>query len=190
MRTPTPMTPSRVSLLIATLIEKMRAHESWAGETHVQKAVYFLQTLLGVPTGFKFTLYKYGPFSFDLRDKLAEMRTSGQLELHPQSPPYGPRLDIGPGAGQLPKRFPKTLRTYDAQLEYIADHLGGLGVGDLERLATAMLVSEEMPDGTVDERAEQLNAYKPHVSIEAAREAVEDVDEMREDVAKSGLVTV
>jgi uncharacterized protein YwgA len=181
------MTPSRVSLLLAVLIDKMRAHESWAGETHLQKSVYFLQTMLGVPTGFKFTLYKFGPFSFDLRDKLAEMRTSGQVELLPQRPPYGPRLETGPGAAQLHKRFPKTLRTYEGQLEYIAAHLGGLGVGSLERLATALLVTDESPEASVDERAEQLNAYKPHVPIEAARDAVNRVDEMREEVAHRGL---
>jgi hypothetical protein len=62
-----------------------------------------------VPTGFKFTLYKYGPFSFDLRDKLTEMRSSGQLEMLVQPAPYGPQLDTGPGADQLRKRFPKTL---------------------------------------------------------------------------------
>lgn len=181
------MTPSRVSLLLAVLTDKLRTHDSWAGETHLQKAVYFLQTMLGVPTGFRFTLYKYGPFSFDLRDKLTEMRSSGQLELLVQPAPYGPQLHTGPGAEQLRKRFPKTLRTYDPQLEYIATRLGGLGVGPLERLATALLVTAEAPDATVDERAEQLNAYKPHVGLEAARRAVEQVDEMLAEARGLGI---
>lgn len=184
------MTPSRVSLLLAVLTEKLRAHESWAGETHLQKAVYFLQTMLGVPTGFKFTLYKYGPFSFDLRDKLTEMRGSGQLELLVQPAPYGPQLEVGPGASQLRKRFPKTLRAHEAQLEYIAARLGGLGVGALERLATALLVTDEAPKATVEERAEQLHAYKPHVTLDAARRAVEQVDEMVEEARKLGLLLV
>src|ERR1700754_1790738 len=117
------MTPGRVSLLIAVLTEKLRAHDSWAGETHLQKAMYFLQAMLGVPTGFKFTLYKYGPFSFDLRDKLTEMRASGQLSMVVQPAPYGPQLQTGPGAAQLRTRFPKTLRSYDAQLEFVAERL-------------------------------------------------------------------
>jgi uncharacterized protein YwgA len=175
------MTPSRVSLLLAVLTEKLRAHGSWAGETHLQKAVYFLQAMLGVPTGFKFTLYKYGPFSFDLRDKLSEMRASGQLAMVVQPAPYGPQLQTGPGVAQLRKRFPKTLRAYDDQLEYIATHLGGLGVSALERLATALLVTAEAPDASVEERAEQLNVYKPHVPLDAARRAVEQVDEMLEE---------
>src|SRR5687768_16813155 len=115
------MTPGRVSLLLAVLTEKLRARDSWAGETHLQKAVYFLQRMLGVPTGFKFTLYKYGPFSFGLRDKLTEMRSSGQLSMVIQPAPYGPQFQTGPGAAQLRKRFPKTLRAYDEQLEFVAD---------------------------------------------------------------------
>jgi uncharacterized protein YwgA len=181
------MTPSRVSLLLAVLTEKLRAHDSWAGETHLQKAVYFLQTMLGVPTGFKFTLYKYGPFSFDLRDKLTEMRGSGQLELLVQPAPYGPQLQVGPGADQLRKRFPKTLRGHEPRLEFIAGRLGGLGVGALERLATALLVTEEAPEATVEERAEQLHAYKPHVKLDAARRAVEQVDKMVEEARELGL---
>lgn len=185
------MTPSRVSLLLAVLTEKLRAHHSWAGETHLQKAVFFLQAMLGVPTGFRFTLYKYGPFSFDLRDKLSEMRASDQLEMLVQPAPYGPQLDTGPGADQLRKRFPKTLRAYDAQLEYVATRLGGLGVGALERLATALLVTiEAAPNATVDERAVRLHAYKPHVKLESARRSVEQVDEMLHESVERGLMVV
>lgn len=172
------MNPSRVSLLLAVLTEKLREQGSWAGETHLQKAAYFLQAMLGVPLGFRFTLYKYGPFSFDLRDKLAEMRSTGQLELVPQPAPYGPQLRTGRGVAQLRKRFPRTLRTFDPQLDYVANELGGLGVGALERLATALLVSEENPGKPVDERAAQLTVYKPHVALDAARQAVVQVDEM------------
>ena len=63
----------RASVLLA-LNEQLRAAGSWAGETHMQKATYFLQHLMGVPLAFDFILYKHGPFSFDLRDELTAMR--------------------------------------------------------------------------------------------------------------------
>jgi len=47
----------KASLLVA-LTEKLRASGSWAGETHIQKAMYILETVLGVPAGFEFILYK------------------------------------------------------------------------------------------------------------------------------------
>jgi len=65
---------------------------SWAGETHIQKAAYFLQELFGVPLGFRFMLYWYGPFPFDLRDELTGLRGDGLLCLRPQQP-YGTRYE-------------------------------------------------------------------------------------------------
>ena len=38
--------------ILVTLIEKLSMEGSWCGETHVQKATYFLQELMGVPLGF------------------------------------------------------------------------------------------------------------------------------------------
>ena len=80
----------RASLII-DLIEKLTEKGSWCGETHIQKAVYFLQELTKVPMGFNFILYKHGPFSFDLRDELAAMRAYRLLEIELR-PPYGPGL--------------------------------------------------------------------------------------------------
>src|ERR1017187_6331592 len=80
----------KYSVLLA-LNEELRSAGSWTGETHMQKATYFLQHLMGVPLGFDFILYKHGPFSFDLRDELTAMRAEGFLRLEPQHP-YGPTL--------------------------------------------------------------------------------------------------
>ncbi len=172
------MKEARRGALIAELVRQLRANGSWAGETHVQKTAYFLQHLFGVPLGLRFTLYKYGPFSFELRDQLNEMRGLDQLELEPQGYPYGPKLAPGPGATQLGTRFPKTLRQYGGALHFVSSEIGPLSVGSLERLATALMVTEELPGANVDERAQRLHQYKPHVSLEEARDAVSKVDRL------------
>lgn len=77
--------------VLLSLVEKLRQAGSWCGETHVQKATYFLQEVAGVPLGFPFILYKHGPFSFDLRDELTAMRADGFLTLEPRDP-YGASL--------------------------------------------------------------------------------------------------
>lgn len=177
------MTESRRAALIAELVRKLRAHGSWAGETHVQKTAYFLQELLGVPLDLQFSLYKFGPFSFELRDLLAQMRGLHQLDLEPQPRPYGPKLAVGDSAAQLRTRFPKTLRRYDDQLEFVAEHVGPLGVGSLERLATALMVTREDPNANVEQRVTRLTSYKPHVTVEQATEAVSRVDQLAAQVA-------
>src|ERR1044072_9312259 len=67
--------------VVAALDDKLFECGSWCGETHLQKSLYFLQELLDVPTGFEYTLYKYGPFSSPLRGELGAMRSDGLLVL-------------------------------------------------------------------------------------------------------------
>ena len=39
-----------------------------------------------MPLGYDFTLYKHGPFSFDLRDDIHALRADGLLDLEPRPP--------------------------------------------------------------------------------------------------------
>lgn len=48
----------RASVLL-TLNEEMRKAGSWTGETHMQKAVFFLQELMHVSLELDFILYKH-----------------------------------------------------------------------------------------------------------------------------------
>src|ERR1035441_4963526 len=67
-------------MAVLTLLDReMLAKGSWCGETHIQKATYFLQELLGVDLGFEFVLYRHGPFSFELRDELSSMQADDIL---------------------------------------------------------------------------------------------------------------
>lgn len=168
--------------VVAALDDKLYESGSWCGETHLQKSVYFLQELLGVPTEFEYILYKFGPFSTELRDELGTMRSDGFLAVVPQPAPYGPKLRTTDMAErQLVGRWGKTLARYEPHLDFVAQRLGGLGVGSLERLATALWVVRELPEADDAERAARINEVKPHVSIEAATEALHRVADMEHE---------
>lgn len=163
-------------VILASLIKKLREHGSWCGETHVQKAGYILQEVLGVPTCFEYILYKHGPFSFDMRDKLTAMRADGLLAIEPV-PPYGPRLKVTPLMESLWERFPKTLGKYRQKIDFVAEQLGEKGVQELEQLATAIYVTLKDSNGVAaKERARELNRLKPHIEIEEALQAVNEAD--------------
>lgn len=170
--------------VVAALDDKLFEQGSWCGETHLQKSVYFLQELLRVPTGFDYILYKYGPFSAELREELGSMRSDGFLALLPQPAPYGPKLRTTEAAErQLVVRWPKTLSRFGPQLDFVARQLGGLDVGSLERLATALWVWRELPEADDAERAARIHELKPHVSIEAATGALRRVAGMERAAA-------
>ena len=161
--------------LLTALAESLGKKGSWCGETHLQKATYFLQALEKVPVGFDFILYKHGPFSFELRDALTAMRADGLFDLHQQWP-YGPTLVPTEKSKFLRQQCSKTLQKYKKQLNFVSDQLGKQNVSELEKLATALYIRMQASTKTETQRAKYLHALKPHVSLDDSLEAVKTVD--------------
>lgn len=162
------------SVLLTKLLERMRDAGSWGGETHLQKATFFLQELMKVPLGFDFILYKHGPFSFDLGDEIGALRGYRLLEfeLHRQ---YSPHLRPTERCAYFWDRFPNTLKKYDGRIRFVAEELGDRGVVQLELLGTALYVTLRA-DVSRQLRAHRMTSLKPHVSLPVARTAIAQVD--------------
>jgi uncharacterized protein YwgA len=177
--------------ILAELTKKMREHGSWCGETHIQKAVYILQELLLVPFGFTYILYKHGPFSFDLRDEITDLRAYELFKLETRPIPYGPSLRPTTNAEELKKRYAKTMQRYANHINFVAKCLEGKGVADLERLATALYVTLPLDNGNsgsdVQTRAQKITALKPHVSLPLALKAINEIDRLRNQAKESNL---
>jgi uncharacterized protein YwgA len=169
-------------VILLGLVQALKDNSSWCGETHIQKAVYFLQAMARVPLGFDFILYKHGPFSFDLADEITSMRADKLLRLVAQPYPYGPSILPGEASQSLMKRFPKTLTKFAPHIGLIAEKLGGKKVSELERLATALYATiKNETDGDLQSRAARIHELKPHVAVDEALEATRMVDELREE---------
>lgn len=168
----TTMKPLQRAAVICRLADQLREAGSWCGETHLQKATFLLEDARGVPLDHEFILYRYGPFSFDLRDELEGLRARGFLRLQPQQYPYGPRLEVTGRGLRLLEHFPKTLDRHADEMDEVVDFVGSRGVSALERLATAVYLVHREPDTSDTELAEKLRDVKPHVSPEAASDAV------------------
>jgi uncharacterized protein YwgA len=164
--------------VLAGLVRRLREARSWGGETHVQKAAYLLRELRSVPFSFDFILYKYGPFSFELRDELAAMQADRFIERESRRPQYGPQLQVTERGMALEQRMTKTMARYGGDLDWVADWLGDRGVADLERLATAMWMTRHNAGTSAPERAELLIGVKPHIELVDAREAVQEIDRL------------
>ncbi|MCE9554600.1 MAG: hypothetical protein K8T91_14680 [Planctomycetes bacterium] len=182
------MTTLKRSAILLRLVRDMRAHGSWCGETHVQKAVYLLQDVAGADSAFDFVLYKHGPFSFELRDQLTSMRADDLLELLVQPQPYGPKLAPAQNADKIEAKFPNTIARNKKAIDFIADAIADRGVAELERLATAVyVVRRDLPDADNRERAQRLSEIKPHISIDQAKEAVGEAEAVIQKAQEKGL---
>jgi hypothetical protein len=162
---------------LAELAENLRAHGSWCGETHLQKAVFFLETLFAVPLGFDFVIYKHGPFSFELRDELTALRAENVLDIQAQPPPYRPSLILTPLGERLRRQCQSAIAPHQSAIDAVAARLGCKGVAELEKLATALFVRcREEVSG--DAGVERLCSLKPHIPRDEAATAFAHVDEM------------
>ncbi len=172
------MKRSQRAALLTLLNREMLKRGSWCGETHIQKATFFLQELLGVEADFEFILYRHGPFSFELRDELSSMQADELLELTVRREGYGPTYLPTSFSETYLERFPKTTARYIRQIEFVSDELGDKGVAELERLATALFIANQEGISDIEQRAERLVELKPHISSADALSASERIDRL------------
>lgn len=163
--------------LVLSLADQLIKHGSWCGETHLQKAMFFLDKYCSVPMEFEFVLYKHGPYSFDLHEKLSSLFALCLVENEIQ-PPYGPRIRLTSSGREYLAKHAGQLDGVDAKIHSVAAGFGKRGVMELEKLATALWVRLEMPQASSREKAVRINAIKPHISVEEAEDALRQLESL------------
>ncbi len=165
------------AVLLTCLMEKMRENGSWCGETHLQKSVFCFQHLFDVPMGYEFVLYKYGPYSFELKDDITGFLADSIFEVESMPAPYGPKLNYTKSAKNLQNSFKRTLNKYREKLDFVAKQLGDKGVAELEKIGTALFVTlQNGKESPVESRAREITKIKPHILNDEAIQAVNEVD--------------
>ncbi len=157
--------------LLCRLVDAMHQQGSWVGETHIQKCSMFLQKLLQVPTDYQFILYKHGPYSFDLRTELAEMRVRYLLDLKPNRV-YAPSYILG-HRGRL---HIEISNEFQNEIDFVSRELSRKNVVELERVATVYYVSEANPGLSKPKVAELVCQLKSHIKPPQAISAADEVE--------------
>lgn len=172
--------------VMTTLMRSLTQAGSWCGETHVQKAVFMLQILTGVPTGYDYILYKHGPFSFGLRDELATMRAEKLVELVIRTPEYGPAIVPTDNSARLEKAASAAVAEFQPQITFVARAVGRRGVAELERVATALFISPDFSEtDTTELKAEALRKIKPHITLADASAAITEAQALMESAPRA-----
>ncbi len=55
--------------VIVFIVETLRKRDIDLGKIQFQKLIYFLQEI-GIPSGYRYEIYHYGPYSFELAQEL------------------------------------------------------------------------------------------------------------------------
>lgn len=167
--------------IILDLAKKLRARGSWCGETHIQKAAFILQQISKSKLGYKFVLYKHGPYSFDLSDEITAMKASEIVEFVFPQKGYGPSVRLTRFGEKLYDVNREEIDKYARISDFVANWFGSRDVRYLERVATAYFITCKHVREPVSSRAKRLVTLKPHIDLPAAEEAVRIVDEKRQE---------
>jgi hypothetical protein len=163
--------------LIASLVE--RAPGQVLGRTAIIKLAYLLQTLRGVPIGYDFRLYTYGPFDSDVLYDLDSACSLQAITVKTVEYPagYGYEVRPGPEGEKVKTRAADWLRHYEDDINWVVDAFSGRTASDLELLATSVYVDRELAARgqrkvAIEELVRRVREVKPHFSEAAVTQLV------------------
>src|ERR1700723_3361381 len=73
------------------------------GKTAVMKLLHLLQDGLGVPLGYRFTLYNYGPYDSEVMSDIEYAESLKRVTVNYEGPDHGYRIMAGSDVGDLPQ---------------------------------------------------------------------------------------
>jgi uncharacterized protein YwgA len=168
---------------VLAAVDALNRHRSWTGRVHVHKHLFITQVLELAAPPFEFVLYDYGPYSFDLDNKIIELELLGHLSRSYPQPGYGPRYE--PTLQGL--ELARTLRPEDREaVDQVATQLGDRKSQELERIATCLWV--ERKDGISDANAvvARVKGVKPKYDEETIRQSLNDAHALVGSLASKG----
>jgi hypothetical protein len=152
--------------LIPVLAE--RAAAGHIGRTALMKYLYFLQAVRGVPLGYRFSLYSYGPFDSDVLADLGSAEALSVVSVTPVEFPggYGYRIQPGPRAMSAKKNAGQFLAKHKGDIDWLFSNFGGLNSSQLELTSTIVYVDGELGERnheqSVDYVSGRVHEIKPH----------------------------
>ena len=153
--------------LILLVLNCLKEHGSWAGKTHLIKTLYLLKALSKQKIPFDFILYKHGPYSFDIEDELAVMKSYSAIASDTIINGYGESLIPGSNSSITEKRVKMDKKT-KYEIQEICKLVGTKNVRELECLATITWIIKNDKIKDQQDVFNKLNYYKPHISDEEA----------------------
>jgi uncharacterized protein len=145
-----------------------KSKSGYLGRTALMKYMYLLQAVRGVPLGYHFTLYSYGPFDSDVLSDLsiAEAVEGVKTELELYSGGYGYRIRPGRNAKWLERRAEKFLAQYSTDTDWVVKKFGSFRSDELELVGTIVYVDQESARRkktvSLDQVAKLVHEVKPH----------------------------
>lgn len=137
------------------------------GRTAIMKLCFFLQESKGVPLGYQFSIYSYGPFDSDV---LADLNTAEHMNVLKSNIVYyssgtGYEYSLG-GDLSIRALAAEFLAEQGPNIQWVLTHFARKTAGELELLSTTLFVAKFNNPKNVNELVDKVGLIKPHFNRE------------------------
>jgi uncharacterized protein YwgA len=169
---------NRIKLLLHLINKLNKGKQKFrSGETSIQKLIYFTMKMKDVPFEYKYTLYNYGPYSFELGEDLRDMENSHIILKEPDPSDFGfrflPNLEM-----KYVQDVIKEYTEYDGKMERVIDEFKMKPAKYLALISTFMYVDDTQKPKDDQEQIELVSKIKPMFSKWELEGALNEYKEM------------
>lgn len=163
--------------ILATCVQRAKRKP---GRTAMMKYAYLLQTLQGVPLGYRFRLYNYGPYDEDVLTDVRVATNSGTLKstLVTYNKGYGYEFELGEQFGESETQIATDVAEYDKEITWLMDEFGDESSARLELISTIFFaLCDKIRKREKEELVSVVHEIKPHFSTDTIGTTIDELSE-------------
>jgi uncharacterized protein len=166
--------------VLTDLVERSRSD---LGRTAVMKLAFLLQTIKGVPLGYHFRLYTYGPFDSDVLNDLDQAETMRAVKSEMVSYPSGLGYvySAGPKSDRIKSMESQEISKHRQTIDWVLSEFGAHSAADLELLSTIVYADREAFEGrqriSLEDLCRRVREIKPRFSEEYVNQQITSLSE-------------
>jgi uncharacterized protein YwgA len=169
-------------LIILELVRRCNRRWGNTGKLQIQKFIYFLQEVIGVELGYRYVMYHYGPFCFELNDNLETLGIMGVLNIEQDPSGYGYSISTGAYAQEPDTEEMDFLRQHEEEIDLIIETFGEMKAEDLEIISTihfvASILKKKSEQYDKQNVVEQVRRLKPKFDLNYIGKVYDTLDEV------------
>lgn len=172
-------------LRLGTLIDLVARSNDKLGRTALMKLAFLLQTVRGVPLGYDFRLYTYGPYDADVLNDLGQAEAMRAIESTLVAFPggYGYEFSAGPERDRVRTMAGPDIEKYHDDLSWVLGEFGSRSAADLKLLSTIVYADRDVLDRrqrvSLDELCRQVREIKPRFSEDYVKQNIGFLNDRR-----------
>ena len=125
--------------IMVSLIKRIEEKRLDIGKIQLQKLMYFLKDF-GVPLSYRYVIYHYGPYSFELTSNLDSLDSLDVLDVVSDEKGYGYHIKKGDFADKFFEKDDAVTNEYKDKIDFVIDTFASCEASEIELKATIHFV--------------------------------------------------